>query len=213
MPDTKRISTLAAIALTVAFAGCRGEISTKPPLHVVPDMDFQPKLKPQSRSEFEGWTDHRGMRLPVTGTVARGALREGPLYTYKLSDGIEKEDFVAENPLPLTMEVMERGRERFNITCAMCHGYSGRGGSGAAAHGMVGRYWPVVIASYIPPPPGASEEDRRVSELNDGEIFAVITEGKTTMPSYAHMVSVEDRWAIIHYIRALQYQATQNLTP
>ena len=71
----------------------------------------------------------------------------------------------------------------------------------------------MVIASYIPPPPGATEEERRVSELNDGEIFAVITEGKTTMPSYAHMASVEDRWAIIHYIRALQYQATQNLTP
>ena len=117
------------------------------------------------------------------------------------------EDFVATNPLPLTMEVMERGRERFNITCRMCHGYSGRGGNGPEAHGFVGRYWSVPIASFIAPPPGATEDEMRVSKLRVGEIFEVITNGKTTMPSYAHMISAEDRWAIIHYIKALQLQA------
>ena len=195
------------LASILLATGCRGEISDKPPFHVVPDMDFQPKLKTQSRSEFPGWADHRGMRLPVTGTVARGALREGPLYTYKTGEGTMPEDFVATNPLPLTMEVMERGRERFNITCRMCHGYSGRGGNGPEAHGFVGRYWPVPIASFIAPPPGATEDEMRGSKLRVGEIFEVITNGKTTMPSYAHMISVEDRWAIIHYIKALQLQA------
>ncbi len=198
---------LASIPLAFAALGCRGEISDKPPFHVVPDMDFQPKLKTQSRSEFEGWADHRGMRLPVIGTIARGALREGPLYTYKTGEGIEPEDYVETNPLALTMEVMERGRERFNITCAMCHGYSGRGRNGPEAHGFVGRYWSVDIASFIAPPPGATEDEMRVSKLRVGEIFEVITNGKTTMPSYAHMISVEDRWAIIHYIKALQHQA------
>ena len=195
------------LASILLATGCRGEISDKPPFHVVPDMDFQPKLKTQSRSEFPGWTDHRGMRLPVSGTIARGALREGPLYTYKLGEGTMPEDYVATNPLPLTMEVMERGRERFNITCRMCHGYSGRGRNGPEAHGFVGRYWSVDIASFIAPPPGATEDEMRVSKLKVGEIFEVITNGKTTMPSYAHMISVEDRWAIIHYIKALQHQA------
>ena len=203
----KGLLILASILLASAAFGCRGEISDRPPLHVVPDMDFQPKRKTQSRSDFEGWADHRGMRLPVTGTIARGALREGPLHTYKTGAGTEPADFVTDNPLALTMEVMERGRERFDITCAMCHGYSGRGGNGPEAHGMVGRYWPVAIASFIAPPPGATEDEMRVSSLNNGQIFDVITNGKGTMPSYAHMISAEDRWAIIHYIRALQYQA------
>lgn len=198
---------LCTVAVLVVVAGCRGGISDSPPVHPVQDMDFQPKLKAQSSSGFEGWVDGRGMRLPVEGTVARGALGDGPLYTWKTGDGIEKDDFVSENPLPLTMEVMQRGRQRYDITCAVCHGISGRGGNGPAAHGIVGQYWPVPVASLIAPPPGATADERRVSELNVGEIFDVITNGKNTMPSYAHMIPVEDRWAIIHYIRALQYQS------
>lgn len=204
--------SLCVISLVILVAACRGGISDSPPLHVVPDMDDQPKLKAQSRSGFENWTDHRAMRLPVAGTVARGDLREGPLYTWKTSDEADYTDaaqFVSDNPVPLTMAVMERGRERFNITCAVCHGLSGRGGSGPAAHGIVGRYWTpgVLIPSFIPPGPEATEDERRVSLLNDGQIFEVITKGRNTMPSYAHMIPVEDRWAIIHYIRALQYQS------
>ncbi len=57
------------LASILLATGCRGEISDKPPFHVVPDMDFQPKLKTQSRSDFPGWTDHRGMRLPVTALM------------------------------------------------------------------------------------------------------------------------------------------------
>ena len=200
----KRVSIL--VGITLALSGCRGGISDSPPVHLVHDMDNQPKLKPQSRSDFAPWTDHRAMRVPVFGTVARGSLREGPLYQYKLREGTNPEDYVAENPLPLTMEVMERGQERFNITCAMCHGISGRGGSGPLAHGIVGRYWSLPIASFVGVP-GGTADDNRVSELRVGQIFEVITEGKSTMPSYAHMISVEDRWSIIHYIQALKYQA------
>ena len=73
----KRVSILVAIAL--ALSGCRGGISDSPPIHLVHDMDNQPKLKPQSRSDFTPWKDHRGMRTPVFGTVARGSLREANL--------------------------------------------------------------------------------------------------------------------------------------
>ena len=200
----KRVSI--PIAMALALSGCRGGISDSPPIHLVHDMDNQPKLKAQSRSDFAPWTDHRAMRMPVFGTVARGSLREGPLYQYKLGEGTNPEDYVAENPLPLTMEVMERGRERFNITCAMCHGISGRGGFGPLAHGVVGRYWSVPIASLVGVP-GGTADDNRVRNLPVGQIFGVITDGQSTMPSYAHMISVEDRWSIIHYIQALKYQA------
>jgi mono/diheme cytochrome c family protein len=188
----------AAIAL-VAFAACRGGISTDPPVHLVLDMDFQPKLKAQSASDFPGWKDGRGDRLPVPGTVARGSIPADPkLQQYKKPDG----SFVTDNPLALTEAALARGRERFDINCAVCHGYSGRGGNGPQGHGLVGRRWPVAIPSlHESNKPGA---DNRVPNLKDGELYDVITNGKGTMPSYARHLKVEDRWAIVHYIRALQ---------
>ena len=92
-----------AILLVAIVASCRGETSTHPPIHIVPNMDWQDKLKAQSKSKFEGWKDHRGMRLPVYGTVARGSLGAlhpnaaiAKLHIYKNPDG----SHVTENPLP-----------------------------------------------------------------------------------------------------------------
>ena len=182
-----------ALICATMLLGCRGGISTSPPVHLIPDMDHQPKLKAQSKSEF--FSDSRGMRLPVEGTVARGSLRTGSLYVHQTPSG----DWVTQNPLPPSMEVLNRGQERYDIHCSACHGYAGRGGNQAGATSTVGRYWRVAIPSFI--------DDERVSQIPDGEIFEVITNSRNTMPSYKHQVSVEDRWAIIHYIRALQYQA------
>jgi mono/diheme cytochrome c family protein len=196
-----RTLTPATLLLALAFAlpGCRGGLSESPPVHLVKDMDFQPKLKAQAAAPFPGWKDGRAMRLPVPGTVARDSLPKADL-AHKNPDG----SFVTTNPLPLSAAVLERGRERFDIFCSVCHGYSGRGGSGAQGHGMVGRRWPsgVIIPSFH----AVEGKDNRVALLKDGEIFDVLASpiGKGTMPSYAARIPVEDRWAIIHYIRALQ---------
>ncbi|MGE3173307.1 MAG: cytochrome c [Planctomycetota bacterium] len=187
----------------LALGACRGGTSTKPPVHLVLDMDFQPKLKAQAETRFAGWSDNRAMRLPVAGTVARGprtpeALMPDANNPGKNADG----SWIAQNPLALSLEVLERGRERYDIHCAICHGKSGRGGNGNGGHGLVGRRWPVVIPNFH----RVEGKDNRVADFTDGQFFEVMSSpvGRNTMPSYAARVNVHDRWAIVHYIRALQ---------
>jgi len=191
--------------LALALAGCRGGISDAPPVHLVLDMDFQPKIKAQSESSFEGWSDHRGMRLPVEDTVARGSLPDprllpDPEHPGKNIDG----SYIAQNPLPYTRDNLERGRERFNIFCAPCHGQSGASGNGPTGHGMVGKRWPVVIPTFHEQTGGDPLTVNRVPLLADGAVFETISIGKTTMPAYGPRIPVEDRWRIIQYVRALQ---------
>ncbi|MEM7199911.1 MAG: c-type cytochrome [Planctomycetota bacterium] len=115
----------------------------------------------------------------------------GSLFVYKNADGT----FVAENPLPRTDEVLQRGRQRFNINCAVCHGKSGTGG-------VVAPRWSVPLPDLI-----AHEDETtraRLIGLPYGEIVGAMTDGKGTMPSYAHQVTWPDRWAIAHYLKALQ---------
>jgi cytochrome c1 len=92
-------------------------------------------------------------------------------------------------PFPLTRELMERGQQRFNITCAMCHGAS------AAGNGITKQYGLTTVVSL---------QDDRIRKMSDGEIFNTITNGKNTMMPYGPNVVVADRWAIIAYLRALQ---------
>jgi mono/diheme cytochrome c family protein len=182
-PDPRRGLLLPLLLLA---AGCRGGISDKPPIHPVLDMDFQPKLKAQSKSEFEGWADRRGMRMPVAGTIARGALDRPELTTFRNPDG----SYLARNPIPVSLEVLERGRERYDVFCSVCHDRTGSG------KGLVGKRWPVPIPSFL--------DHERVSKLGDAEIFDVVTNGRSTMPAYGPLIPPADRWQIIHYIRALQ---------
>ncbi|MEZ4688688.1 MAG: cytochrome c [Ignavibacteria bacterium] len=122
------------------------------------------------------------MREPVNGTVARGFLP----YEYKgLPDSSVK---LLANPLAVSKEVLERGQDRFNIYCSPCHGYFGEGD---------GR-----LKGLFPKPP--TLHSKKVKEWTDGNIYHVITNGQNVMPSYAEQVSRDDRWAIIHYIRALE---------
>lgn len=213
MPTRTLALVLAALAL--AIAGCRGGTSSSPPVHLVLDMDFQPKLKAQAASQFPGWPDGRAMRLPISRTdaqgvehtlvVARGSLPDPRLLPDAAHPGKNADGSWMNDPLPLTEQVLQRGRERFDIICSVCHGYSGRGGNGAAAHGMVGRSWPVIIPSFhLDPGKDLKDPANRVAQLSDGEIFETITNGKNTMPAYGARIAVEDRWAIIHYFRALQ---------
>ncbi len=165
---------LGALALAVAAvgAGCRQ------------DMHDQPKFIPLRPSGFFG--DSRSERPLITGTVARGHLKDDTaFYTGKGPDG----KFVNEFPFPVTKEVVERGQQRFNIYCAPCHDATGAG------YGMI------VRRGYRHPPSYHIEQLRNVQ---NGYLYDVIANGFGAMPDYAAQVEPADRWAIVAYIRALQ---------
>ncbi len=145
-------------------------------------MADQPRYQPLQKSTFFG--DERSARPLPPGTVARGELREGPLYTGKANGAL-----VETLPLPLTLALLERGQERFDIFCSPCHGRVGTG------DGMI------VRRGFRRPP---SYHSDRLRQAPIGHFFDVISNGFGGMPSYAAQVPPEDRWAIAAYTRALQ---------
>ncbi len=197
-----RFTHLLPVLAFAALAACRGGVSDKPPVHVVLDMDFQPKVKAQSEVHFHGWADGRGMRmLPVDGNGRPAVVARGSLPNPELANRDATGAFTTKNPVAATAAVLARGRDRYDIHCAVCHGYSGQGGNDPRqGHGLVGRRWPVAIPNFH----FVEGKDNRVATMPDGEYFEVITNGKGTMPAYGARISPEDRWAIVHYVRALQ---------
>lgn len=176
---------LLAVIGIVPLVGCyQGRPSDDPPIHFNPSMDIQPKYKAQSSSDF--FADGSTMRLPVEGTVAREELLASP----EFSAGVdERGDTVSNLPVPLTMELMRRGQQRYNIYCSPCHGQVGDGKGIIVQRGM------------LPPP---SFHDPRIRAMKNGHYFDVISSGIRNMPSYRYQVDVADRWAIVAYMRALQ---------
>lgn len=195
------------VVLVVSIAGFRGGKSTRPPIEIFPDMDHQPKLKAQVPSGF--FADGRAARVPVAGTVPMGYaiplhkpvggtvgeatgpykqiyFSSGPVYfdTGKIGD-----QWATGMPFVISPEWIARGRERFTINCAVCHGATGAG------NGISSKYGLVAIANL---------HQQRIRDMADGEIFNTITNGKNTMMGYGDRIQVQDRWAIIAYIRALQ---------
>jgi mono/diheme cytochrome c family protein len=184
------------IVLTVmAVLGKRGDLSRKPPLFIFPDMDWQPKQRPQTASDF--FQDGLGSRLPVDGTVARGtAFTNGtevvwPYLDHPVNTGRlpSLTNFIENIPVPVTEQLLARGRERFNINCAPCHGATGAGNGITTKLGMT-----TIRDLHLP----------QVVKLPDGDLFSVITGGRGLMQGYAANLDVHDRWAIVAYVRALQ---------
>ena len=174
----------------VAIAGKRGSISRRTPIELFPDMDRQPKLRPQAPNSFFG--DGKSSRRYIPGTIARGDHYEDiPLYTGH-QPGVT--NFVEVMPVALDAKLLERGRQRFNINCSPCHGAQGDGNGITKKIGAM-----AVVANLIVGP-----EAKRIIEMPDGEMFNTITMGKGLMQGYGANVTVEDRWAIIAYVRALQ---------
>jgi len=166
------------------LVGCQGMPSEKPAIHINPNMDWQEKFEAQEPNPF--FEDNRSDRLPVTGTVSRGGLKIDRAVFEGLS---ENGNYVARIPLELSRDFVLRGKERYDIFCSMCHGGTGVG------NGIVIGY------GYVPPPSFYSEN---IVNMPDGELYSAIYNGVRTMPSYRHQIPVEDRWAIVAYIRALQ---------
>jgi len=191
--------------LVVSIAGLRGCKTGRPPIEIFPDMVRQDKVKAQSPSDF--FADGRGAREHVTGTLplgysqpecARGCDdKMSSPYNAVFFSG--KEDYantgkIGTNwgsgiPFTVTISTLERGRERFEIQCAVCHGATGSGNGIATKYGLVGV---------------ANLNQQRIRQMTDGEIYNTIVHGKNTMLGYGATIQLSDRWAIIAYLRALQ---------
>lgn len=197
------ISLLLTLA-GVAVLGFRGEKTTNEPWEIFPDMVRQMKVRAQSPLKF--FADGRGPRLPINGTVpigyempraqtnppAAGAEmmpRGFSVGTDYANTGKMGNNWGTGIPVPVTPELIQRGQQRFNITCAMCHGAT------ATGNGITKSYGLATVVTL---------QDDRIRKMADGEIFNTITNGKNTMLAYGPTVMVADRWAIIAYLRALQ---------
>jgi mono/diheme cytochrome c family protein len=178
-------------------------------------MQDQPKMKPFRSSPF--FRDGLSTRPPVEGTIARGYLKtDTEFYTGKkagkpattgatqtpagpqpsgasaapaLQGAAAYPDDVEVFPIAVTPQVVERGKQRYEIFCSACHGYTGNG------DGMIVRRGFRRAASF---------NDDRLRQAPVGHFFDAVTNGWGVMPSYAPQIPPEDRWAIIAYIRALQ---------
>ena len=154
-------------------------------------MRDQPRYEPLEASQF--FPDNTSARPVVPGAVANNYdVTNEWFYTGKTPDG----QLVNVFPFPVTMEVLKRGQERFNIYCSPCHGLSGMG------NGMI------VQRGFSHPP---SYHQDRLRNAPIGHFVDVITNGYGQMYSYAYRVKPEDRWAIAAYIRALQLSQNANI--
>jgi mono/diheme cytochrome c family protein len=200
------ISLLITIA-SVAVLGFRGDKTTNEPWEIFPDMVRQVKVRAQAPLNF--FADGRGSRMPINGTVPIGyempkaqssatsesMPRAFSVGTDYLNTGKMGNNWGTGIPVPVTPELLRRGQERFNITCVMCHGAT------AAGNGITKQYGLATVVTL---------QDDRIRKMADGEIFNTITNGKNTMMAYGPNIMVQDRWAIIAYLRALQ--RSQNAT-
>lgn len=174
---SKLMALMALIVAAGLLAGCTLE------------MNDQPRYDPLEASTF--FPDHASARPRVEDTVTRDHLKLDPqLYTGRV-DGRLTESF----PFTVTLEVLERGQERFDIYCTPCHGLLGDGRGVTASYGFE----------------AASFQTQAMREEPAGFYFETMTDGTRVMPSYATRIAPEDRWAIVAYIRALQL--SQNAAP
>ncbi len=163
---------------------------TTPRIHLIPDMDHQPKAKTQSASSI--FEDGRSMRAPVEGTVAVGEWIEDEYRaTGKVAD-----QWGSGFPFTIDEVVMQRGRERYDIYCGVCHGLDGLGRGPVSV-----RAESLQEAAWIPP---TNLHDERLLTVPEGQLFDVITNGIRNMPAYSGQITVDDRWAVVAYLRALQ---------
>jgi hypothetical protein len=167
----KNAAAVCVLAVCGVMAGCRQ------------DMHDQPKFIPQRGSDF--YPDGRSVRPQVENTVARGQLHEDSYYYTGMQNGKEGNAM----PFPVTMEVLERGQERYNIYCTPCHSRVGNG------EGMI------VQRGYRP---AGNFHTPRLMAAPIGHFFNVMTNGFGAMPDYAAQLTPEDRWAVVAYIKALQ---------
>ena len=186
------------VICVVGVLGFRGSHFRKPPLRIFPDMEFQLKYKhPQAPNGF--FENGRVSQPPVPGTVARAVPIQtvsGPVLPHQdapFNTGMMPgtTNFVEFNQLPVTAELLKRGQRQFTLYCSPCHGATADG------NGITRKLGAMAVVANL--------HDRRIVEMPDGEIFYVITRGRNLMGPYGPVIEARDRWAVIAYLRALQW--------
>ena len=182
----ERALTFAGLTALLFVAGCRQ------------DMQNQPRMFPQRGTTF--FADHRGARPQVVNTVARGELDEDSYFYTGVVTGAngyreERDEMPAE--VPVTMEVLKRGQERFNVYCTPCHSRVGNG---------LGE----IVERGYKPAANLHDQVRMAQPLS--HYFYVMTHGYGAMPDYSAQIEPQDRWAIAAYIRALQLSQDATLS-
>ncbi len=181
-------------SLAFLLINCQGYFTEKQPIHLNPNMDFQSKMEAQKLSleipkETIPWGDStsdfksREQFLKKNSSFYKGKISENGPYIEKI-------------PLKVDENFILRGKERFNIYCATCHDRSGTGNSIIVKRGMI-------------QPPNLS--DKRIINMADGELFSIIADGIRNMSGYGKKIKPKDRWAIISYIRTLQFSRNANI--
>jgi len=210
------LGALGAVSLVpLAFvARARSAHSDKPRIHIIPDMDNQDRYESQAGNA--AFADGRAMRPPIQGTVPFGdaqaddALYRGSQLVMQQPEPVDYEEgsledlFVASFeeqpvhsfPMQVTQGVLERGQERFDIFCAPCHGLSGYG------DGMIDKRAAELQEGTWTIP--SNLHDKPLREKPVGYLYQVVTHGARSMPAYGPQIPVEDRWAIVAYLKTLQ---------
>lgn len=186
-----RTAIVIAVLVGGLLAGCRGETSMSTPIVPLRNMFDQDRIDPQQQSRF--FRDGRGMRTPVEGTVEREQDLDPAVGQGRL---VDDSGYVLEIPDAVVRKgggmgaLVERGHDRYDIYCRPCHDGLGAGQGTVAKRGLA------------PPPPSYHTDQLR--HIPDGQLFATISNGVRNMPAYGYAIPVQDRWAIVSYVRALQ---------
>jgi len=198
------LAVMTAVALIPFALATKTRVSRGPTTRtqIIPDMDQQGRYEAQQPHAL--FADGRAMRPPVEGTVARGELNANTHLVDGKVNGKWAEDF----PVEVTAALMARGRDRYQIFCAACHG-QGVGGleirGEIQTHGIVDERATIIMeregGAWTPPTSFHTDE---VRGRPVGHLYNTIKNGIRSMPSYASQIPVEDRWAIVLYLRALQ---------
>lgn len=196
-----------ALLPPVIISRIRATPSENRPIHIVQDMDIQPKFKTQTKNPL--FADSRSMRPEVVGAVARGETQLDVHYYNGVVDG----EWAVSAPdiLEINRDYLNRGQERFNIYCAPCHGVDGYG------KGIVNQRAMALMNNAEGPADGTSWTQARNlhdpgwSEQPIGQVYNTITNGKNSMAGYEDQVSIRDRWAIAVYVKALQRSQNASL--
>jgi mono/diheme cytochrome c family protein len=189
MPAISILVALSFVPLAL-IARTRAVKTAHTRLQIIPDMDQQPKFRPQSGNSL--FADGRAMRPPVAGAVARGEAGLDTLFHRGQAGG----QWTTAFPASLTNETLRRGQERFNIYCAPCHGLAGRGDG--IVHLRADR---LREGTWVPPSDLTSD---LVAGRPVGHLYNTVSNGIRKMPAYGAQIPEADRWSIVAYVRALQ---------
>jgi mono/diheme cytochrome c family protein len=191
------ILALLAMIPPALIASLRATNSEVPRVHLIQDMDNQPRLEAQHASPL--FLDGRAMRPPVEGTVARDGLEADEHFHRGVDGDAWAETFPA--AIYVDMAFLQRGRERYDIYCTPCHGAAGYGDGMVNQRAMALLNRGINGTTWVQP---KSIHEEAIVEQPVGQLYNAIANGVRTMPAYGSQIPVADRWAIVAYVRALQ---------